>query len=437
MTITQKRDSFFYLSLINLFWIGMNCPDLSQGFFFLCTLIMLVMFNQSPEDRIPLNVLALLIAYLVLHYLALFFFGFIKTFQFIKEPLFILACYKYGYFLGRSRIKNWPGGIIYILIAMVAGFVVFAFLSVYMAPNVSLYAEEKVGEAKAGRTGIMIWTGKPGGFGPILGIQGNMGSAFLPVFLFGALHELFKTRKQYLLLSAVSGCLILCGFYTNILLKNRGPFVIIAGLMVVIGIYNLIFGPKRLTPKKLIQKIALLLGMLILAMSLINAMPEVADLNHLGVVSRFTQEGGSSPRSIFWKNCIKVIADHPLGGRKDYFGHAYAHNIWLDVGYDSGILAMFCLIVFHFIHFKDMAALVFGRLPIHPGVVCGMIAMFLIVFISLCTEPVGKAYTIYYAITFFYCGLLKRLKTDGQNLKKELILNEINNRIRYARRMPA
>jgi len=436
MDTTKKRDYFFYLTLINLFWVGMNFPDLSQGFFFLCTLILLVMFNQTPEDKIPSGVLAVLMAYLLLHYLALFFFGFINTFQSIKDPLFLLACYKYGHFFGQSRMKNWPGGILYILLAMVSGFVVFAFLSIYLAPNVSMYAAEEIGGAKAGRTGIMIWTGKAGGFGPILGIQGNLGSAFLPVVLFGALHEILKSKKEVLLVGALCGFLILCGFYTNVLLKNRGPFVIIAGLMGVVGVYNIIFAPNRMTPGNLVRKISLLLGAIALVTLLVTSLPAMGDLNHLGVVSRFTQEGHSSPRTTFWANCIQIIADNPLGGRKGDFGHTYAHNIWLDVGYDSGIFAMFFLMIFHFLHFRDMATLVFGRLPIHPGVISGMIAMFLIIFISLFTEPIGKGYTIYYAMTFFYCGLLRRLKTDGLDLKKELILNEINHRIRYAGRVP-
>ena len=98
---------------------------------------------------------------------------------------------------------------------------------------------------------------------------------------------------------------------------------------------------------------------------------------------------------------------------------------------------MLCLMVFHCLHFKDMASLILGRLPIHQGVISGMIVMFFIIFISLFTEPIGKGYTIYYAITFFYCGLLKRLKKDALEVKKEMILNEIHHRIRYAGRLSA
>lgn len=437
MTQEKQRDYFFYLSLFNLFWVGMNCPDLSQGFFFLCTLIMLVMFKKHPDERISPFVLSVLILYLAFHYSALMLFGFIKPFQFFKEPLFLLACYAYGHFLGRSRVKDWPGGIILILLAMVSGFVLFAFLSVYMAPNVSMYAEQVTGQAKAGRTGIMIWTGQPGGFGPILGIQGNMGTAFLPVLIFGALQDVIKDRRLFFLLVMCAGVLIVSGLYTNVLLKNRGPFVIVAGIMAVLGAYTLIFAPSRLTPAKLTRKLILLMGFSGFILVLPSLMPDVNDLNHLGVVSRFTEEGGSSPRTEFWKNCIRVIGDHPLGGRKDDFGHDYAHNIWLDVGYDSGVIAMFFLIVFHCIHFKDMATLTLGRLPIPPGVICAMVAQFFIIFISLFTEPVGKGYTIYYAITFFYCGLLRRLVRDGLNLKKEMMIHEIRYRLRYAGRMPA
>ncbi len=436
MNPEKKRDHFFYLSLINLFWVGMNCPDLSQGFFFLCTIIMIFWFDHKSADRIPTILLSVFIAYLFFNYIPLLMFGFIKPFQFIKEPLFLLACYKYGHFLGRSRMKNWPGGIIYILLAMVSGFVVFSFLSIYMAPNVSIYAEQTLGGAKAGRTGIMIWTGKPGGFGPILGVQGNMGSAFLPVIILGGLNEIFKTKKEYLLIVGVSLLFILLGFYTNVLLKNRGPFVILVGLIMVVGAYNIIFGPKRLTPAKLTTKIILLLSVIIISILLIRFMPSI-DLSHYGVVSRFTTQGSDSPRTEFWKNCIRIIAQNPLGGRKGFFGHTYAHNIWLDVGYDSGIIAMFFLIIFHCMHFKDMADLIFKKLPIHPGVISAMLVMFFIIFISLFTEPIGKGYTIYYAITFFYCGLLKRLKTDGTIIKKELYFNEINNHIRNAGRLQA
>ncbi len=433
----NKKTWFFYLTLINLFWVGMNCPDLSQGFFFLCTLMLLSLFVQTREDRIPVFTLATLLAYLLFHYTALYYYGFIKSFALIKEPLFLLASYKYGHFMGRSRLPDWQANLMFILVAMVSGFVIFAFLSIYLAPNVSMYTPQIVGEAKAGRTGIMIWTGEAGGFGPILGIQGNLGSAFLPVLLFGAIQTLLTNRKKAALVVGIAGIFILSGFYTNVLLKNRGPFVIVAGLMAVIGLYNILFTPSRLTAKNLVKKIILVLAGLVLVAGLFGSLPKTEDLSHLAVVSRFTQEGHTSPRAIFWENCIKIIAQHPMGGRKDFFGHEFAHNIWLDVGYDSGVIAMFFLIVFHIIHFKEMFILVFGRLPIHPAVVSAMIALFMIIFISLFTEPVGKGYTIYYAMTFFYCGLLKRLVADGRNTKKELILNDIHHRIRYAGRLPS
>ena len=337
--------------------------------------------------------------------------------------------------MAEPGLPDWQGNIILILLAMVSGFVIFAFLSIYLAPNVSMYAVSQVGEAKAGRTGIMIWTGEKGGFGPILGIQGNLGSAFLPVFIFGAIQELVESKKKFIIILGIAGLFIISGFYTNILLKNRGPFAIIAGLIVVIGIFNILFGPNRLTRVVLIRRISLLLCSILIAGSLFNFIPKAKDVSHVGVVARFTQEGHDSPRSMFWKNAIKVISENPLGGRKDFFGHEYAHNIWLDVGYDSGVLAMFFLIIFHIIHFKDMFTLVFGRLPLHQGVISGMIAMFFIIFISLITEPVGKGYTIYYSMTFFYCGLLKRLTADGVNLKKELIINDITYRLRYAGRV--
>ncbi len=430
MNLLKKKKYFFYLSLLNLFWFGMNCPDLSQGGFLLCSLIMLIMFIQGPEDKIPPVVLFFLIAYLFLHYTALLSYGYIKIFQYVKEPILILACYKYGHFLGRSRIKSWPGGIIYILLALVAGFVIIAFLMVYMTPNMDMFADS---EGKAGRTGTFIWTGQSGGFGPILGVQANMGAVFLPILIFGALKEFFK-NKEFFIIAAISFCFITCGFYTNLLLKNRGPFIILVGLMIVIGGYNILFGTAILTPQKLKKRIIILLSITTIVILMIQLMPAV-DLHHLGIISRFTEEGQRNPRADFWINCSKVIAKYPLGGRKEFFGHEFAHNIWLDVGFDSGIPAMICLMVFHIIHFKDMATLVFGRLPIHPGVVSAMIGMFFIIFISLFTEPIGKGYTIYYSVTFFYCGLLKRLKTDGVKYKNELILNEINHRTRYARRL--
>ncbi|PHR23969.1 MAG: hypothetical protein COA36_16275 [Desulfotalea sp.] len=434
MNISKKRESFFYLSLINLFWVGMNCPDLSQGGFFLCTALLFIFFNDQHEDKIPKGVLTILMAYLFLHYIPLFLYGFINGFQFIKEPLFLLACYKYGYFLGKTRVAEWPGGIIFVLLAMVSGFVVFAFLSIYLAPNVSMFAADEIGAAKAGRTGIMIWTGKAGGFGPILGIQGNLGTAFLPVILFGSLHEIILKKRTYLLTAGICLILIIAGLYTNILLKNRGPFMIIAASSIFIGAFNIFHGPNRLTPAKLTKILILIMAVICCAFLLLVYMPTL-ELSHIGLVARFTAEGQASPRMLFWKNCIQIIANHPFGGRIEDFGHTYAHNIWLDVGYESGLPAMMFLIIFHSIHFKAMFHLIVLRLPIHPGIISGMIAIFFIIFISLFTEPIGKGYTIYYAMTFFYCGLLKRLTTDGMNAKREQIINEINHHIRYAGRL--
>ena len=105
----NKKIWFFYLTLANLFWVGMNCPDLSQGFFFLCTLILLFFFIQTHEDKIPTTTLVIFLAYLFFHYTALSYYGFISTFAFIKEPLLLLASYKFGHFLGRTRLARLAG----------------------------------------------------------------------------------------------------------------------------------------------------------------------------------------------------------------------------------------------------------------------------------------------------------------------------------------
>ena len=68
------------------------------------------------------------------------------------------------------------------------------------------------------------------------------------------------------------------------------------------------------------------------------------------VYSRFESSGIESGRTLAWEIALKNFFEHPLGGKKIPLNLNYAHNIWLDVLYDTGWITTLLLILFTFIN---------------------------------------------------------------------------------------
>jgi hypothetical protein len=295
---------------------------------------------------------------------------------------------------------------------MVVGFVFLALSSVLLS-DMDMFSRHF---GRANRTGVFIWTGEVGGFGPKLGAYSSLGAVLLPVIVFGRDNKI--TFRNYFVASTIILILVVTGIYVNLLAINRGPFIVmLLAFFISTIVYFKLKKEKLYSHQTNIGLRGLLFTVMIIVVLIICYYIAYidTDISRLGVASRFRWQGLSTVRYEFWKNALIATLSYPLGGRSIYIGHTYAHNIWLDIGIDTGLIPMLLLLLFHINHLKDVIKILRTALP--NIVIFAILCILIAIFGAFFTEPMFVS-IIYFAMTLFFLGLIKSLSFDiDQGLK--------------------
>ena len=403
---SSKKQIIYVLMLLSVFVFSLNIPDVSQTVMFVASIIAIYLnYHKLLLPKFMLSV-ALLFSFLTVHYYMLFSYGYITGRFVIQHALLLLCCYLLGCSFGRKITPKWPSGLLWVLLAMVAGFVFLAFFSTLLS-DMDMYSKHF---GRANRTGVFIWTGEVGGFGPMLGTQGALGAVLLPVFVFGKDNRI--TSRHYFVASTIILILVVTGVYTNLLLINRGPFIVmLLAFFISTIVYFKLKKEKLYSHQTDISLRGLLFTvMIILVLIICYYIAYIdTDISKLGVASRFQRQGLSTVRYEIWKNALIATLSHPLGGRSMYIGHTYAHNIWLDIGINTGLIPMLLLLLFHINHLKDVIKILRTALP--NTIIFAILSILIAIFGAFFTEPMFVS-LIYFAMTLFFLGLIKSLSFD-------------------------
>lgn len=407
MSISSTQKKIIYgLLLVSVFVFGLNIPDVSQAIMFFASLIAVFLnYDKFLLPRFLLSV-ALLLSFLTVHYYLLFSYGFTTGRYVIQHSLLLLSSYLMGCSFGRKLIPKWPIDLLWVLLAMVAGFVFFT-LSSSLLSDMDMYANHF---GRANRTGISIWTAEVRGFGPMLGAQGSLGAVLLPVFVFGKDNRI--TPWHFFFVSIVILTLVVSGVWTNLLLINRSPFItMLLTFCISTIVYFKLKRKKMYFPQADIGRRGFLFSVMILgAVILYYYIVYInQDFSNLGIVSRFQLEGLSSIRYEIWRNALVATLSHPLGGRSMYIGHTYAHNLWLGIGINTGLFSMLLLIFFHISHLKDIMKILRTTLP--NTIIFAILSILVAIITAFLVESMFASLT-YFAMTFFFLGLIKSLSFD-------------------------
>ena len=130
--LTNQKESpyFFRFLLCSLFLFGLNIPEISIIVLLLMSLTILLNWNGRirKDFEVPFILLGL---FCIFYYFRIHQFGFVDLRHAFQNPLLMMGAYCLGLSTSRSKVKNWPYGIMWILLSMSAGFVLFALLSVF------------------------------------------------------------------------------------------------------------------------------------------------------------------------------------------------------------------------------------------------------------------------------------------------------------------
>ncbi len=402
LTVANKKNkrqisnfAFFALALIAL---GLNIPKISTLIVFVAFFIILIAWRGKIINDLLVQV-SLLGMFSVMYYLIIYKYGFIDFKSAIKNPLLIIASYSIGYSISEKNTLDWPYGLVWIILSMVAGFVVFSFLSVYSILSAGHNIEI------LSRSAPSFWKGGDPINGTLFGLFASLGICLAPVLFFGRDHLLSK--RHFILLLAVISLLVVAGVYVNTALQNRSPFIAVFLSFVFSGL--LYFFVKKVNPRHKIKTILLIIIFWGILLYLFFYMGY--DYSQYAVVNRFEVQGLETGRFDAWRDMLKSLPENLWGGRLVYLGGlAYAHNLWLDIAYDAGILPMIFLLIFHVMHLRSFIVVIRAKLPLLLILI--IVSITVSIFVGFMVEPVMQGSVAYFAATCFFLGLVKRLDHD-------------------------
>lgn len=120
--------------------------------------------------------------------------------------------------------------------------------------------------------------------------------------------------------------------------------------------------------------------------------------------SNISNAGLRMPR---WEWAWNTTFENPLGTVGFLKAeHPYAHNFWLDLGKNCGVLPFFMMILFSLNHLRNIIKLVRCRIPLLSF---AFTLWTLTCYMSLFTEPIHEGATLFMFIYFFYCGVTEQI----------------------------
>jgi hypothetical protein len=310
-----------------------------------------------------------------------------------REVALITLLYCFGVLVGTTT-ETSDSTLLQAIIMVAAGFVVTAFLSV----NQVDVADRALGITA--RAAPSYWEPDGEGLtGTGFGLSSILALSLLPPVLFTLRARPRSLEWTIIRLAMLS--LAAAGIYINVELQNRGPFM---ALIVATSTTAIVFWRSAHSPLGRALRIS---GVILAAVASTYLLADLDSFaTTLGIARRFTEYGvDSGGRTQAWMNILTGIWSHPWGGREiDLAGLNYAHNLWLDVAYDAGLIPAMLLVTFHAAHVRRLMKLSKrGLSPLLLLVLTATSAAFLTIAVG---EPVLNASVPLFGATCFIFGAI-------------------------------
>jgi len=189
-------------------------------------------------------------------------------------------------------------------------------------------------------------------------------------------------------------------------------FIVIASIFVY-GIYSFIITP----PKNSIQT----QGIIVtpdLIIPIVSTPKAFMESTHIPIVQKLMHKGLSDHRFEWWSTAFNVMIEHPFGGGNGVYiapGIRLAHNTWIDIGKDLGILPFILFLSITLLHIYYLLHIFFSK-KIEILLKYQLIMISMGIFPIMMIEPVFTSDKTFFAYIFFYFGMLSKFYIE---LKKK------------------
>lgn len=382
-----------FIYCINLYNIGTYIPLILIPF----------VFSYAYKEQISIKTFVLgffLFIFFAIYSIILYFYQYSGYTAIIGKIIYPVLLFFLGNWLVKED-KNYNKTIKYLL-TIIISFTLYGVLSTQKV--ISLYGNSTQARNSIGRVGLDIWSNNVVSATALNAWLAFGLSLLALLFIKDYTLEEWKKIKLFSLI-----CFVLSA-YGVIQLGNRTGVVI----TIVTFIITLLFSSK-LSVKKIFNLILLLLlfifGRILYKMNLFG-LKNIVESSYL--FGRFMDSNlTEDPRVESWKAAFIGLFENPMGGKETIMPLNSAHNMWLDVGYETGIIPFTLLIIFTIMTLNYIIKFIRkDHPPLVKGLILTLYTSFLLTFF---VEPVLLGLNEYFTIFCLLMGVVYRLNQDSSS----------------------
>ncbi len=403
MKKTIVNNVFIYANLICLFIFSVQLcqtPDIKTLIWLLAMYIYI--FITTKKNVIDIKSLFLL-AGMCMH---AYMFGQYNE-QFTNQELIELAVIPFFAYIGGKLLvafldrEKLSKGIKWLVLIVAFGITVHATLNYLNYLETGFVIE-------SGKRWLDYWSEIP-----LFSTEHSFYGAMMAGLLFYACYELVNRHLH--------GILVLLGViwvnYINIQVMNRMVFAI---TIVVFILALIIYAFLVRKDKKKIRIILSITGCLAVAVLMILYF-NVGGIRDTAFYSALLNRDGGIIKNvrfqIYWSAIKQLIPCWQGGLQMDLLGLSNAHNFWLQVAYESGIIPFLCLVIYTVWNFYDILKLLMGKnIDISSKLL--LVTAYLGMFCYFMTEQGGNG-TAEFIMYFTLMGGIISQTVKIQNMEKK------------------
>lgn len=128
---------------------------------------------------------------------------------------------------------------------------------------------------------------------------------------------------------------------------------------------------------------------------------------------------GEDPRIYTWRIVLENIFLSPFGGKEVELSVGYAHNLWLDIGYEAGVLPLLIFLIFSIISIYTLILLLKNYPYFNTGKI--ILLIFIAFFMTFTVEPILQGLIVYFSLFAFLVGVMQAVILKKDSAKQKTI----------------
>ena len=315
----------------------------------------------------------------------------ISMFYEIDVSRILIACVL-SYYIGMMLIeisKNKEKSVITYTYSIAIGFFIHAMANY----AINIGAQD--------RNTIDIWTG--------IGRSATLQATMLTMLMGSSFYSLFILKDK--LYKLVMTIFIILSLSYNLILGTRTLIIVSAVSFILSWIAFLILNRKNSSlviknVKKLLISITVIF--LVCTSNIMGITERIEDTKLLRRINKpYSTEEADENRVQTVFLAMSSILEYPMGGNNDRIGDLkYAHNMWLDVGKQAGIIPFLLLILFTIISLWNLIKILRSD-KFSIGLKVFLVGIYSAVFLNMAVEPILQGEPLFFIMFCMFVGMVE------------------------------